>query len=303
MCIIAYSPKGTAIPSATRRTNMFNRNPDGAGFMFPVNGHVHAEKGFMTLADMENRLAELAEVYDFTALPVVFHYRIGTHGGNTPQNTHPFPVTHNRGALKALEFDAPFAVAHNGIIHCVKPKKGYSDTQEYVFRRLSRIKRPFTKRILEAIGLETGSKFAFMSGNGLVQLVGAITEDSDDGCYYSNTSYLGSRDMYVTYAPLWKNVYAIHRSVAPYTPTYDDFLPLDDDIVIDSDGALHDGAEFCMDVYGRIYRYDDDGVPTLTEGTHLLLSGMTRSSTYDSGWDDDDRIDWLNSTDDCDKPW
>ena len=197
MCIIAHSPKNTPIPSAERRAEMFRRNPDGAGFMFPTDGHVHIEKGFMTFDAMEDRLAELSETYDFTALPVVFHYRIGTHGGNTPGNTHPFPITRDRKALKELVLDVPFAVAHNGIIHCVTPQKGYSDTQEYIVRRLTHIKPPFDREILTQIGAETGSKFAFMYGNGSVQLVGAITKDRDDGCFYSNTSYPGYRDMYV----------------------------------------------------------------------------------------------------------
>ena len=58
-------------------------------------------------------------------------------------------------------------------------------------------------------------------------------------------------------------------------------LPLDDDIVIDADGAMYDGSEFCMDIYGRIYHYDDDGCPVLTHGMHLLLSGTCRSEELD----------------------
>lgn len=299
MCIIAYSPAKTPIPSAARRANMFRRNPDGAGFMFAVDGSVHVEKGFMSLKSLEDRLAELDKVYDFTALPVVFHFRIGTHGGNTPGNTHPFPVTRNRASLKALVYDTSLAVAHNGIIHCVKPKKGYSDTQEYIVRRLANIKRPYSKYVLDAILAESGSKFAFMYGNGAVQLVGAITEDADDGCFYSNTSYKGFTDMYIHSAPMWKPILAQHQSVAPVMQEYD-FLPLDDDIVIDENGDLNEGVNYCMDVYGRIYEYDMDGCPVLTHGTHLLLSGMRR----EDDWDDETDIDWLYSTDKSDPaPW
>jgi len=283
MCIIAYSPKNTPIPSTERRAQMFRRNHDGAGFMFPTDGHVHIEKGFMTFDAMEKRLAELAETYDFTALPIVFHYRIGTHGGNTPGNTHPFPITRDRKALKQLALDAPFAVAHNGIIHCVRPLKGYSDTQEYIVRRLSHIKPPFSNLILRQIGIETGSKFAFMYGSGTVQLAGQFIQDEDDRCLYSNTSYQPPRDMYVDRARTWESIIHRHQSIIPFEP-YDTMLPLDDDIVIDADGNLCDGVDFCMDIYGRIYAYDEDGTPVLTHGTHLLLSGMRRDEYDDDPW-------------------
>lgn len=279
MCIIAYSPKNTPIPSRERREQMFRRNPDGAGFMFAVNDHVHIEKGFMSFDAMEKRLSEIAAEYDLTALPVVLHYRIGTHGGNTPGNTHPFSITSNRKMLKKLVLDTRFAVAHNGIIHGIVPQKGYSDTQEYIVRRLSRIRRPFTSDVLSQIAVETGSKFAFMYGNGDVQLVGAITKDEGDGCYYSNMSYIP--DVYVERRSAWE------RFVLPYMPE-DRMLPLNDDIVIDDEGNLHDGAEYCMDVYGRIYAYDENGDPVLTRGTHLLLSGMCRSSAFDDGAYEDD---------------
>ena len=281
MCIIAYSPKNTQIPTASRRAEMFRRNPDGAGFMFPTDGRVHIEKGFMTLDAMEKRLAELSEAYDFTALPVVMHYRIGTHGGNTPGNTHPFPITKDRKALKQLVLDVPFAVAHNGIIHCVRPLKGYSDTQEYIVRRLSHIKPPFSNLILRQIGTETGSKFAFMYGSGAVHLVGQFVQDEDDGCSYSNTSYQPPRDMYVDRARTWESIIRRHQSIIPWEP-YDEMLPLDDDIVIDADGNLCDGVDYCMDIYGRIYAYDEDGTPVLTHGTHLLLSGMHRDECDDT---------------------
>jgi len=276
MCIIAYSPANTPIPSADRRKNMFTRNPDGAGFMFPDGGKVVIEKGFMTLDAMEKRLAELSETFDFTALPIVFHYRIGTHGGNTPNNTHPFPITRNRHALKSLNVTTDFAVAHNGIIHCVKPKKGYSDTQEYIVRRLAHIRPPFSRRILDTIGAETGSKFAFMYGDGQVQLVGAINMDMDDGCFYSNTSYLGWRDLYSHNASTWTGLLSRHQSINDWEDRKS-LITLDEDIVVDRDGALHDGAEFCMDVYGRIYAYDEGGrTATYCPGAHLLVGGARR---------------------------
>jgi len=286
MCIIAVSPKKTPLPSADRRAEMFHRNPDGAGFMFAADGHVHIEKGFMNLDAMEKRIAELAEVYDFTELPVVLHYRIGTHGGNTPGNTHPFPVTADRKALKKLVQDTNFAVAHNGVIHCVTPPKGYSDTQEYIVRRLSHIKPPFDRGILAEIAAETNSKLAFMYGNGIVQMTGAFTRD-EDGCYYSNASYKPRFDLYNDRQPVWSGIIHRHQSIVPFEP-YDRMLPLDDDIVIDENGELHDGADYRMDIYGRIYACDGNGNMTLMQGAHLLLAGAHRKGALDDDAFDDE---------------
>jgi len=300
MCIIAYSPKSNPIPSAERRAQMFKRNPDGAGFMFPVDGHVHIEKGFMTLADMEARLEELSYQYDFTELPVVFHYRIGTHGGNTPQNTHPFPITTDRKALKELTVDAPIGVAHNGIIHCVKPRKGYSDTQEYIVRRLANLPR-FTKEVFKQILDETCSKFALMWGDGTVRLIGAIERDEDDGCYYSNTSYIGYQDMYTQRASTWDRTYrSLFSSGAVLSCYTEKVIPLDNDIVIDVNGCLHDGAEYCMDVYGRIYAYNEDGTATPARGAHLLVGGARhRNGALDMSELEEDLASELNA----DYPW
>ena len=130
MCIIAISPKNNPIPSSDTRKKMFENNPDGAGFMYPYKGKVRIEKGFMTLDAMETRLQEVSKVIDTTKTPMIFHYRITTHGGTSQANTHPFPVTNNRKLLQLTRVDASLGVAHNGIINCVKPKDGFSDTQE-----------------------------------------------------------------------------------------------------------------------------------------------------------------------------
>ena len=68
---------------------MFVRNSDGAGYMYVDHGRVRIRKGFMKLVDLKQSLASLGDVTD---IPMVFHFRITTHGG-TQANCHPFPVT------------------------------------------------------------------------------------------------------------------------------------------------------------------------------------------------------------------
>lgn len=47
MCIIVVKKAGIAAPSEEMFENMWNHNPDGAGFMYTANGGVCIEKGFM----------------------------------------------------------------------------------------------------------------------------------------------------------------------------------------------------------------------------------------------------------------
>lgn len=300
MCIIAISPANTPIPSEKTRATMFRRNPDGAGFMFPLNGRVHIEKGFMSFKAMEDRLSELEKTIDFYETPIVFHYRITTHGGTKPGNTHPFPVTSNRHMLKELKTDAVMGCAHNGIISCVKPKKGFSDTQEYIVKRIAHLNKAFihNKDKLKKIKKETNSKLVFLTGDGEIIKVGEFYDDFD-GCWYSNFSYEDwSKYTYsYSYIPMQKN----DGGIPDYDPkTYKSTLKtLEDEIVIDGFGDMRDGAEFMIDAYGRIYEILYNGDAVLDPDARVLPSPTSHSSRFiydDWGYDD-----WYNEDDwkDC----
>lgn len=309
MCIIAVSPQNTAIPSFERREEMFWSNPDGAGFMYPYKGRVRIEKGFMTFNDMEQRLSEVSELIDTTKTPMVFHYRIGTHGGNIPQNTHPFPVTSNRHSLRALRIDTWLGCVHNGIIRTVKPRKGYSDTQEYIVRRLSHFRKNFTHddRKLSVIELETGSRLAFLAPNGEITTVGNFIHDAD-GCLYSNSSY--KPYLYNTITSnlcgdglSWRSVYKylLSSDESPeYNPeTYKSTLkPLDGEIVIDGDGDVRDGAEFCTDQYGRLYAYNSDGTASLDSKARIVGRSTSPVAPWYDDWayDEYDPEEWDDLT-------
>ena len=40
MCVIAAKPSGVKMPSVSTIENMWYKNPDGAGFMYALNGKV-----------------------------------------------------------------------------------------------------------------------------------------------------------------------------------------------------------------------------------------------------------------------
>ena len=56
MCIAVYKPIGQKMPSKKIFSNCFSSNDDGAGFMFPYNGKVHYEKGFMSYKSFKTGL-------------------------------------------------------------------------------------------------------------------------------------------------------------------------------------------------------------------------------------------------------
>lgn len=195
MCIIAASEFNTPIPTDEMFTTLWNKNPDGAGFMYYANGQVHIRKGFMHLKDFKKAVEETAKTVDLVKTSVVFHFRIGTHGGNIPENTHPFALSESKEVLRALEIDCDFGIAHNGIIHSVTPPKDMSDTMEYIRSVLCPMtdldpcwygKEAGQKLVENTID---GSRMCFMNGDGELTYIGTWHTDEKTGIKYSNTGY------------------------------------------------------------------------------------------------------------------
>lgn len=192
MCIICVKPQGVKLPDNSKLQNMFTNNPHGAGFMYTKDGKVEIRKGFMTYADFKLALDKAcAEGADAGAM--VMHFRITTHGGTCPQNTHPFPLTDNIGELRSLATNCDVGVAHNGIINIKTRNKETSDTQEFIASVLTPVYKCDPKfweserirnGIAEAIN---GSRMAILTGAGEVCMIGNFIVN--DGCCYSNDSF------------------------------------------------------------------------------------------------------------------
>ena len=280
MCIIAAKPAGIAMPSTETIDNMWFRNHDGAGFMYASGGNVHIEKGFMKLEDFKNALERVSKAHDLTATPMVMHFRIATHGGVLPANTHPFPVTTSVGILQKLVCNTKLGVAHNGIISGVTPRKGISDTMEYIASQLGLLYKAVPEfyknsNLMEMIDNAIGSKLAFLTSEGQIHTVGHFEEDN--GILYSNTSYKPYNDFQLG---KWdkdtkKWVYSCY---ANYDTYYDDYPWYKDDYCVAgtilvrmvgehedeyvvTDKGLHIGADECdmvVDSKGNVYKYADD---------------------------------------------
>lgn len=273
MCIIAAKPAGTPMPSEDIIRTMWTNNPDGAGLMYVENGHVVIEKGFMKQKDFLKALRKVEGRLDMKKTPLVMHFRIATHGGINKECTHPFPVTDNIGALQKIKASVDLGVAHNGIISSVTPRKGISDTMEYIATQLAPLKRALPKfyenkhaRLL--IQNAIGSRMTFLTAEGKIYTVGDFV--TDKGILYSNTSYKSRSyrssawgcygdwddyaDDYNGYVPY--SGYTFDKSALPEKAQYKNLCWLDDGSYIMYHGEMFDGAEFLIDHTGSVYQYD-----------------------------------------------
>ena len=191
MCIIVGKKIGIEMPDKSILKRCFDYNSDGAGIMWSNNGRVHIRKGFMKWEDFDKFLDILSKQIDLKNSGVVLHYRIKTHGKTSPQNCHPFPISNKIRDLKKLSLTTDIGCAHNGIIP-IKPIHGLSDTQTYILKRLYNIQKAHphfleSRRIMNQIEKEIGSKMTFLTSNGSIYTIGDYIEE--DGVLYSNRSF------------------------------------------------------------------------------------------------------------------
>lgn len=260
MCIIAIKPAGIKPPSMELIDNMWYSNNDGAGICYPLKGKVRIEKGFMKLKKLKSRLNELENEIDTTAAPIIYHFRIGTSGGNTAANTHPFPITDKLPLLQRLSGSYPLVMAHNGTID-IKPRvKDISDTMEYILSQIAPLKQLRRDFYINNHGKKllynaTGGKLAFMDGSGNIETVGDFIKDS--GMIYSNSSY--KIDYYYSYYGAWSD-YSNYTNLKKYSKAWDveplQWLTDDDGYILLTDGNMDSCDGYLMDSDGNIYEYD-----------------------------------------------
>src|SRR3569832_395489 len=105
MCVAIYKERGKNISKETLR-NCFNRNQDGAGFMYPKDGKVVVVKGLFNFHDFWKAWKKhvLEEGAPAAHCGVGIHFRIGTSGLKDAANCHPHIVADD------------FAFIHNGVM-------------------------------------------------------------------------------------------------------------------------------------------------------------------------------------------
>ena len=274
MCIICIKPSGVSMPDGDTIQTMFINNPDGAGFMYVTNGEVKISKGYMKYKALKTALTELESKNDLFNIPFVLHCRIGTHGKNIPENTHPFPVTDSIGLLGKIKTKTSLAIAHNGIIDAVTPRKNISDTMEYVASQLSplyKLRRDFylTLEGRQLVFNAIQSKMVFLDSDGNIQTVGEFKDVN--GLLYSNTSY----EEHVYYQK-WN--YYFDWSANGYKTDVRAMMWLNDDdgYVILENGEIVDGGDYLIGRDMKVYRpdYYNDGVIEVSNAQAFTDAGQ-----------------------------
>lgn len=177
MCIIIYKPKGVAMPSEEIIETCFENNPDGAGISYSAKDGVVFLKGFM---DYKSFRSTLDAIKDKTSRDIVMHFRITTSGGTRPDMCHPFNIGEQISPHKST-----CVLHHNGVLFSPMTK-WYSDTAIFAHA----LKKNFDKAIkLFMDRYSMTNRFAIHSISGVLTL-GKGWINADDGCMYSNDSYI-----------------------------------------------------------------------------------------------------------------
>lgn len=191
MCIIIAKNPGVNLPSKKVLKSCFNSNPDGAGIMYNQGGKVNIAKGFMDFKSFWQFHQD--RKFD-RSTAIVYHFRIATAGGTSPENCHPFPISDNEELLKKLSIEGEdIALCHNGIIPINTPKH-LSDTQVFIKDILAGVKGELIAKNASIIKLveraTAGSRFALLYGNGGIITSGQGWIPDSNGLIFSNDSYL-----------------------------------------------------------------------------------------------------------------
>lgn len=198
MCVIAFSPKGVDIPTKEQLKQMWEHNPDGAGYAYvSKKGKVVYKKGFMTLEALTKEL-EAPERFKNTNFAI--HFRIGTSGKNDAATCHPFPLSTNFGELRKEEGETDSVLFHNGVLSSggiISPLA--SDTQDFVVAMAPLLEKYNRSKARDFfIGeLTKGSRLLILYKNNKFKMFGDWKQDGD--IWVSNTNYKNDYQWYGDY--------------------------------------------------------------------------------------------------------
>jgi predicted glutamine amidotransferase len=279
MCIIVAKDKKAPLPTKQVLKNCFENNSDGAGFMYTYNGNVIIDKGYMNFKQFYKRFQRLKELFnDFENKSLVMHFRIGTSAGNTPENTHPYPVSTKVDELHSLYTITKLGIVHNGIIrdYTITGDKEMNDTQHFIQDYVAKIYSKFPrfyedKDLMLSMEKMCDSKLCFLTSEDELYYVGDFT--TDRGIKYSNQTYSYNYNDTKWYSTYSNNYYRYGYDYVPLTTketkndNYLQFLEKgwtiyynDDTIdVVDEDNI------YAIDEYNNLYFMYEDYDGTMKE--------------------------------------
>ncbi|RJR12442.1 hypothetical protein C4588_02070 [Candidatus Parcubacteria bacterium] len=179
MCVIIFKPYGSTLPENTLG-QCFEKNKDGAGFAFDVNGEIVSEKGYFDFEPFYDT------VQQFTEFEGIVHCRIATYGPVSKFFCHPFPV---KGGY----------LFHNGSIPTLGSKAN-SDT--YTLSLMLKFMSPKARHSeLTKLSKNNRNRFALITKKGGIQFYGKWFEK--DGLWFSNLHWEKNKK-YTPQTNCWK---------------------------------------------------------------------------------------------------
>jgi hypothetical protein len=111
MCVIVCQSIGADMLGRSALSQMWQANPDGAGYMFAYEGILYVRKPYYKLRELVRAYTEEHKEYGAYS-PFVLHFRVATHGSKNEENTHPHILANGEAGLVhngILSFDPPMS--------------------------------------------------------------------------------------------------------------------------------------------------------------------------------------------------
>ena len=210
MCVAVYKPAGVKMPDKATFQSCWDTNPDGAGFAYRSGGKIQICKGFMKF----EKFWDAVKRFENCSGEMFYHFRIATHGGICPENTHPFPVSSDIRALQGLTVSTDACIIHNGILPTTPEHPGISDTMQCI-KNIAESGIDTAKAIKLIEPFLGGSKIALMTRE---KTILAGDWHDVDGVKYSNTHWDWGADFeddYTEYFPSDGELKMLEANICP----------------------------------------------------------------------------------------
>lgn len=297
MCVIAFSPKGVDIPTEKQIRDMWEHNPDGAGYAY-VNkkGKVVFRKGFMSL---EALLKDLEAPERFKGTNFAIHFRIGTSGKNDGATCHPFPLSTNFGDLRKTEGESDSVLFHNGVLSkggIVSPLA--SDTQDFVVAMTPLLKKFNRSKARDYfIGeLTKGSRLLVLYKNNTFKMYGDWQKDGD--IWVSNLSYKYDYQWYGSGYYGWHNY-----MYDDYYDYYDNYTPKTKEEreagieSLEETTKTKEANDLWKEIIDKEYKFvSEEELKLLKDSSEDYTKDYIELAGYVLGYDKSQMLVWLEET-------
>ena len=181
MCLLIVKPEGESLPDLLDTCeDAHATNPDGFGVAYLTRRH-----GITILRGLINPRKQAEVIRRIGAAPAMLHWRLGTGGGISKVNCHPFRIQDGS------------ALAHNGILP-IQPTRRKSDTRLLAECAID------AQDLREMLADLTSArnKFAlFDASTQEIEIHGEEHGTWEDGIWYSNTYWRWTNSVCL---PYWK---------------------------------------------------------------------------------------------------